>query len=223
MSQYRRLSRTAVTVLFTLTLVPGCGPKGATVTAKQYLPPAEAVRRLVEENSKLGSEVATWNEWVIVRDRSTESGDMPAYLMRWENGAWKTIASTTEGFWYTADVQPYIPNLTPEGAHSLGLIDTRLPLPEDCRKLIEDNPGCRVSIWNEWAIVSSAVSEKASAHILHWTSGSWNTVASDSTKAGFQTVEQVKPYIPNLTQAGADQLGLTNESGVVLPKGDEDE
>jgi photosystem II stability/assembly factor-like uncharacterized protein len=68
------------------------------------------------------ADISDWKEWAIVREPANqESGDMPAYIFKWEDKQWKLIAPTTEGFWSTEDVKEHIPNLTEEGAKKLGL------------------------------------------------------------------------------------------------------
>ena len=102
-------------------------------------------------------------------------------------------------------------------------ITRQLPGSEDCRKLSENNPDCHVSIWNEWAIVGSMGTEEMFTHIMRWNGNEWVVVTWDSTKIGFTSVALVKPHIPDLTQTGAEQLGLTNEEDVDLPAGEQDE
>jgi hypothetical protein len=39
------------------------------------------------------AEISVWKEWAIIRYPASESGDMPAQILKWENNQWKIIAS----------------------------------------------------------------------------------------------------------------------------------
>ncbi len=67
--------------------------------------------------------ISLWHGWAIVRESPTDDGDMPAQLMQWEDGEWKQVASSREGFFYAHSIIEYIPDLTPEGRKALGLFD----------------------------------------------------------------------------------------------------
>lgn len=90
---------------------------------------AEAEKRESTLKSKFSNSVITfWEEYAIVREPATESGDMPAHIFKWENKQWKEIGFTTEGFYFIEQVKQYILNLTEEGANKLGL-STMGPMP----------------------------------------------------------------------------------------------
>lgn len=126
--------------LFALLVGTGCGPKardtgsvapapdthktvlsdtGQAELDSTALPGVEDIAKLRRQQK--GADVSVWRGWAIVREPATKSGDMPAQLLRWEDGRWEGIASTTDGFWTMKDIQGYIPGLTPGGAQELGL------------------------------------------------------------------------------------------------------
>lgn len=69
-------------------------------------------------------EVCFWEDWAIARwPADQNSGDAEAYLYQWENGKWKQIEMSTEGFYWVEEVKRFIPNLTVEGIKKLNLIN----------------------------------------------------------------------------------------------------
>ena len=69
-------------------------------------------------------EVCFWDYWAIARwPADQNSGDAEAYLYQWENGKWKQIEMSTEGFYWVEEVKRFIPNLTVEGIKQLNLIN----------------------------------------------------------------------------------------------------
>jgi hypothetical protein len=77
--------------------------------------------------------------------------------------------------------------------------------------LKSENSNAEISVWKEWAIIRYPVSENGdmTAQILKWENNQWKIIAS--TTEGFRYIEDVKEYIPNLSEEGAKKLGLSHK------------